>query len=799
MTADRQRSAGLEDSSKRGAVRHGVPLVMLFGLGWICYCPFASSAPAGAETIGDPTRQLDEIVVTARKRQENSQKVPISIIAVSGRQMELSHTYLLTELVEMIPNMQLQFINPRQTAFSIRGLGNNPASEGLDTSVGLYLDGVYISRPGMLRSDLYDIDQVTVLRGPQGTLFGRNTTAGALSISIRKPERTFRSDVQVSAGNLGLTQVSGAITGPMGRTVSGRVAAFYTGRDGTIENIGTGTDLNNQNSRGARAQLEFQPGEAIDLRLTTDFGHQQENSGAQELINPGLTLADDRARPNDVFARAARFDYSPTFDPFARQVNFDQRQAIETNNVGASLEFNWTFAGHTLTSISAWRRWEYLPSNDSDYLPLDIQHTAGINVWNQQWSEEIRIASPVQRRVDFVAGLFLYGQQLETGTIPGATYGADASQFFSQPTLILPANALAGLTSYTHANVDTKSQAVFGQLVWHVRDKWEVTAGARSNWDSKSGVVSRTRSGGSVLNSADPYFASDSAARNQLVPGDANAVNESSGNTLSGSFSLSYKPINTLMLYGSLAHGVKAAGVNTNIPPVGVDPVIRPEVANNIELGIKSTLLNHRLEIDGDLFYANIENYQTTVRDQLIMTSYIANAQAANTRGAELEVRSLVLAGLQLDLAVAYDKATYTSFHNAPCGTEWSGVATSCDLTGRPVSGAPLWSGAFQVESIQRLTSNLEIVSGLEYSFRSSSYYTSDDSAYSLIHGYGLVNAHMSVGPSSSRWQVSFWTRNVLNKDYITALTPGGVFGAGYTVGVTGDPRTYGATVRMKF
>jgi iron complex outermembrane recepter protein len=785
--------------SDRCAVRHAIRLFVLIGLGGIGGSLLAPSARSIAEVLSGPSGELNEIVVTARKRQENSQEVPISIITVSGEQLDRSHIYLLSELAQSIPNMQLQFINPRQTGFSIRGLGNNPANEGLDTSVGLYLDGVYISRPGMLTSDLYDIEQVTVLRGPQGTLFGRNTTAGALSISVRKPERAFNSHVEVSAGNLGLTQVMGSITGPMGRTVSGRVAAFYTGRDGTIENIGTGTDLNNQNQLGTRAQLYFQPSETFDLRLTADFAHQQENSGAQELIDPGLVLANGSARPNNIFLRSARFDYAPTFDPFARQVNFDQRQAIETTNVGASMEFNWNFAGHTLTSISAWRRWEYLPSNDSDYLPLDIQHTAGINIWNQQWSQEIRIASPSHRRVDFVAGIFLYGQQLETATIPGATYGVDAATFFSQPSLILPAYALAGLTSYTHADVDTNSQAIFGQIVWHVQDKWEVTAGARSNWDAKSGVVSRTRSGGAVLNSVDPYFAADTAARNQLVPGDANANNGSSGNTLSGSFSLSYKPFDTLLLYSSLARGVKAAGVNTSILRAGVDPVIRPEVANDIELGFKSSLLNHRLEIDGDVFYANVDNYQTTVRDQLTMTSYIANAESVNTRGAELEVRWLVLAGLQLDMAVAYDKATYKSFHNAPCGTEWSGIAASCDLTGRPVSGAPLWSGAFQVESIQRLTSNWQIGSGIEYTFRTSSYFTSDDSAYSLIHGYGLVNVHMSVGPPSSHWQVSLWARNVLDKDYITALTPGGVFGAGYTVGVTGDPRTYGATLGVKF
>src|SRR5258706_213230 len=191
-------SPGSERSTARRAARHGAHRVMSFALACICGSTFAPGARSNGADISNSTAELEVIVVTARKREERSQDVPISVIALSGKQLERSHSYLPAEVLQSIPNMQFQFVNPRQTAFSIRGLGNNPASEGLETSVGLYLDGVYISRPGMLTSDLYDIQQITVLRGPQGTLFGRNTTAGALSISTRKPEWTFNSDVEFS-------------------------------------------------------------------------------------------------------------------------------------------------------------------------------------------------------------------------------------------------------------------------------------------------------------------------------------------------------------------------------------------------------------------------------------------------------------------------------------------------------------------------------------------------------------------------------------------------------------------------
>jgi len=209
--------------------------------------------------------------------------------------------------------------------------------------------------------------------------------------------------------------------------------------------------------------------------------------------------------------------------------------------------------------------------------------------------------------------------------------------------------------------------------------------------------------------------------------------------------------------------------------------------------------LSQRLQINGNLFWANIKNYQTTVRDRVLVASYLATANSARTRGAEVAVRWAVLDGLHLDTAVAYDDATYTSFDSAPCGTEWTGIATSCDLTGKPISGAPRWSGDVRSEYVRRLTGSLLGGGGIEYTFRSSSYYTSDDSAYSLINGYGLVNLHVSVGSTSDRWRVSLWVRNAFDKDYFASLSVGGVFAAGYVAGLVGDPRTYGATLRLQF
>jgi iron complex outermembrane receptor protein len=198
------------------------------------------------------------------------------------------------------------------------------------------------------------------------------------------------------------------------------------------------------------------------------------------------------------------------------------------------------------------------------------------------------------------------------------------------------------------------------------------------------------------------------------------------------------------------------------------------------------------------VFWARIANYQTTVRDGVLLATYLANAESARTRGAELDLHWIVVAGLQVDATLGYDDAAYTSFHDAPCGAEWSGIATTCDLSGRPIAGAPRWSGYARAEYQHGLAHQLLASGGVEYTVRSSSYATSDDSSYARVDGYGLVNAHADIRSASGRWELSLWARNLLNREYFASLNAGGAFGAGYVAGVVGDPRTYGITLRMR-
>jgi iron complex outermembrane receptor protein len=761
----------------------------------------ASAAGSAGSDLADTSGTLQEVVVSARKRQEDAQSVPISIVAISGEQLEQSHAFLAGDIVQGIPDMNFQFINPRQTAFSIRGIGNNPANEGLETSIGLYLDGVYLSRPGMLTSDLLDIDHIEVLRGPQGTLFGKNTTAGAVNIITRGPENTFSAAADISGGNYRFLQERADVTGPLTPAISARLAVYHTGRDGTITDTTNGSLLNNENKTGARAQLLFDPGAAFTLRLIADWSHQQEDSGGQVLVDPGLVLANGTTRPNNIDVRGARFGYTPIFDPFARQVAIDAPQTMTTTNQGVSAEANWKFDGYTLTSITAWRNWTFYPHNDLDYLPLDIQATGGANVWNKQGSQELRLASPTGGAVDYVGGAYVYWQRVYTGTVPGPSFGADAAEYYSSPSLILPSYALNGVTSTTFSSTATRSYALFGQATWHVSSRWDWTAGVRSTYDDKDSQVARARSGGVALSATDPYFTAATAARNALAPPPARQSDRTAGNTISGMSSISFTPREGILLYATAARGAKSGGLNTSIIPAAVNPVVLPEIANSAELGIKSTF-NRTLQVNVDVFWTDIRNYQTTIRDPILLTSYLANAHGVRSRGAELDSSWLPIDGLRLDAGVAYDEAIYTSFRNSPCPIEYSGIATLCDLSGKPIGGAPRWTGDLRAEYSHALAATgASGYAGAELDYRSNNYYTSDDSRYSLIPSYSVLNAHLGVRTGAGRWDVSLWVRNLLDRHYFTSLNnpAGGVFSSGYVVGSIGDPRTYGATIALKF
>ncbi|HGM5063197.1 TPA: TonB-dependent receptor [Pseudomonas aeruginosa] len=744
--------------------------------------PLASSVPDKADTA------LGKVTVTARRREEDSQKVPTPITVLGGETLEAQRISRVQDLQQVLPSVNVAYIHARQSSVAVRGIGNNPASDGLEGSAGIYLDNVYLGRPGMAVFDLLDIEQLELLRGPQGTLFGKNTTAGVLNISTRAPTFTAERTVEVSGGQDGYFQGRGTVSGPLGETLAGRLSAYRTRDDGYIKNIHDDNYLNGGERQGARGQLLFEPNEDFSLRWIADYNEEDSSNGSMVVYGGAERF----------WQRAALVGASPLRDPQRRKVNINGRQHVSVHQGGSSLEANWNLAGgYRLTSISAYRYWHFTPAND-EQLNVSAINDTGVEVHDRQFSQEIRLASPTGGAFDYVVGAYAFRQNLGNKTF--TSYGPLADLY------LLGANLGALNDTYSKANgkIETDSFALFAQGTWHLTERLDFTAGLRGTYEEKNAKVERFAPlGGAAVGGV------GAAVRNgQLGAYDSGDLSQYNF-APSALLSLSYQFSDDLLGYASLSHGEKSGGVNLAVgsaPSAGADSLlVGPERANDAELGLKSTLFDRRLLLNANLFWTGIHGYQATTLYQAPgstqLVQVLANAGSVRSRGLEFEATALPLRGLTLNFNGSYNDVTYLSFKDAPCPAEVStrpGAPSSCDLTGQRVVGASKWIANLNGEYQWRLDDRFQPYVSASYAYRSAAEGTLDNSDLSKIDGYALVN--LAAGLRSDLGDVqldtSVWLKNAFDKDYY--LSAFASINGSYTASV-GQPRTLGVSLRYDF
>ncbi|ELP3491365.1 TonB-dependent receptor [Pseudomonas aeruginosa] len=744
--------------------------------------PLASSVPDKADTA------LGKVTVTARRREEDSQKVPTPITVLGGETLEAQRISRVQDLQQVLPSVNVAYIHARQSSVAVRGIGNNPASDGLEGSAGIYLDNVYLGRPGMAVFDLLDIEQLELLRGPQGTLFGKNTTAGVLNISTRAPTFTAERTVEVSGGQDGYFQGRGTVSGPLGETLAGRLSAYRTRDDGYIKNIHDDNYLNGGERQGARGQLLFEPNEDFSLRWIADYNEEDSSNGSMVVYGGAERF----------WQRAALVGASPLRDPQRRKVNINGRQHVSVHQGGSSLEANWNLAGgYRLTSISAYRYWHFTPAND-EQLNVSAINDTGVEVHDRQFSQEIRLASPTGGAFDYVVGAYAFRQNLGNKTF--TSYGPLADLY------LLGANLGALNDTYSKANgkIETDSFALFAQGTWHLTERLDFTAGLRGTYEEKNAKVERFAPlGGAAVGGV------GAAVRNgQLGAYDSGDLSQYNF-APSALLSLSYQFSDDLLGYASLSHGEKSGGVNLAVgsaPSAGADSLlVGPERANDAELGLKSTLFDRRLLLNANLFWTGIHGYQATTLYQAPgstqLVQVLANAGSVRSRGLEFEATVLPLRGLTLNFNGSYNDVTYLSFKDAPCPAEVStrpGAASSCDLTGQRVVGASKWIANLNGEYQWRLDDRFQPYVSASYAYRSAAEGTLDNSDLSKIDGYALVNlaAGLRSDLGDGQLDTSVWLKNAFDKDYY--LSAFASINGSYTASV-GQPRTLGVSLRYDF
>ena len=766
-------------------------------------------APSAAAVIqsaagGPDPSQPEQVIVTARKREEAAQDVPIALTVVPAQTLEAAGAYNVDLLTQFAPTLQYYSSNPRNTALTIRGLGTSfgLTNDGLESGVGLYVDEVYVSRPAASTFDFVDVDQVEILRGPQGTLFGKNTTAGAVNISIRKPSFEPELQAEVSVGNYGFWQGNAAISGPLvGDVLAARLSVDGTLRDGTVFDVTSGKNLNNQNNFATRFQLLYRPDEHFNVRFTADYNEEHEACCALSFVGVGATL---KSANRQYQALAASFGYTPaSLDPFDRKI--DENSPTQAYQVlgGVSAIADWDLCTVSLTSISAWRTWNWDPASDRDFTRLSIQ-TISANPDNQnQYSEEFRVSSNGSQTVNYVVGLYSFWQTIDA--TPLAQYGPDANNWLLAGTGS-PSNLLDGYESTGIAHSDTQSYAIFTQTTWNVTNNLHITPGLRYTYEDKFGSFSQTVSGGNPRTDTAADYNADLSNLNSIARNQAYSAHFTNGSP-SGQANISYDLSGTSLAYATYSQGFKSGGINlAGIPvdsagnPVVRTAVIKPENVASYELGLKNQFFDRRLTLNVDAFDEEVKNYQVNVVDSGpgALRGYLSNIPRVRSRGFEWDTAYIVSDALSAYMNGAWTDGSYRSFANGPCPLELTGNSTSfCNLSGRPLPGLSRWSVSGGGEYRRFLTSmNTTAYIGADISYRSKAYSDVSDSEYLLIKSYSLVNAR--AGMNFGRWDVFLWVKNIFDQNYFSYLQPQ-TGNSGMIVGALGDPRMFGATLRLQY
>lgn len=771
--------------------------------------PVLAAAPAPeASATPDDSVGLDAVVVTARRRDEDAQTVPIAVSAFGGVQLEATRTYNVRDLQQLSPSLSVSVTNPRNTSINIRGLGNNVSvyNDGLQAAVGVYLDQVYLGRPGQAVFDLADIDSIQVLRGPQGTLFGKNTSAGAVVIATKAPTFTPEFAGDVTGGDYDYFQTHLVASGPLiADKLAIRIALANTQRDGYMTNVYDGSKTQDYHDFGGRLQLLAKPSEQLTVRLSADYGQQISNTSATVLTGLLTNYADDGAAyPNGYLARAARIGFTPlAIDPGARKVSTDTKNSYFETHGGASAIADYSLPGATITAVTGWRAWHWRPHNDADGTTRPAAIDFHQDNDQQQWSQELRIRSEGDRTVDYVAGVYYFWQKIKALAVN--QYGPYGADWFLAPAAGSATVRAAALNNYrfeSRSSPVTKSAAAFAQATWHVTDRFDVTGGLRYTDESMTGYFRQTASGADIsgLSAADQVAVLALRARF----GAANSFSaKTSGDSLTGNLNLAYSFENGPLVYATYSRGYKAGGLNlSNINTAGanaVDPVIDPEIIDSYETGLKSAWFDHRLTANLALFWTKDANYQTTQVNLINNLSYLTNAGDVRSRGVELDLRAAPIEGLTLYGSATYDDASYTSYKQAACPIEVH-LTTFCDLSGRRLPGVSLWAastgGEYRHAAGTVKAKPIEAYAGFDANYRSAYYTTAADSEYSKIPGYTLVNLRLGIAAEDGSWDLQLWGRNVFDKLYYLSL---GAANTGAVTGTLGDPRTFGLTLRARY
>jgi len=772
----------------------------------------ASSQPAFAQDEAAQGAEaqaggIEEIVVTAQKRTENLQNVPLSVAAFSGETMAKAGIDSVVDLPRLVPNLLLNRGNQvSNLRMSIRGVGA-PGNSAMDPSVGTFVDGIYVPRPGSLVASFNDMAGVEVLRGPQGTLFGRNATVGGILFRTTDPTGNLGGSVEAQAGNYGMQKYSGMINLPAGDKLSFRLAGLYDSIDGYARNRLDGKTFGNRDTAAGRLGMKWDITDTLNWTVKVDYSKIGGDGQVETEIDPATLTATSRARLT-AFTGGNPPDL---YDPFDRKSNQLIYGHLDDKNWGVASNLSWDLAGgYTVRLLSGYRDWQNdQVDGDVVWTPLDLVSRTGAYDSKSQ-SYELQLISPTDQlfggRLDYVAGLYYFQEDFAIGET--LSFGSDLCNKF----VPAPAGAHAACVSSPNKanaavldfNQNASNYAVYAQANVGLTDRLDLVFGGRWTKDDKSGSFVET------INNPFANLLKLRSPENQKL-----SVNDDDFTYRAG---LNWKLNPDLLLFTSYSTGYKSGGFNSGggwrsptLPPLNRE--FKKETSDNIELGVKSTLADGKLRLNATAFRMNLNDFQDRAFDG---TSFnVINAGNLRNQGLELDGDVRATDAIRLFGALGYLDSEFTKYPNASCLPYPAQVNPACvqDLKGKRPVYTPKYQGSVGAQVEGNFDSH-----NLGYAFRTDLSYT-DTTNINSINDNNQQGIQGSTTLLSMRYSLLFGERhhytlsvfgdNLTNQGYCafkTAQVLDNTLGlrdpvSGGTVMRCGvaPPRTYGVSIKAAF
>jgi len=729
---------------------------------------FAQTEPAGDEDKGG----VPDIVVTAERRETNLQSTPIAITALNADELRSKGVSVINDLAATVPNLT-STTGPQGSAdanFFIRGVGQFDFIITNDPGVGVYVDGVYIGRTVGAMLDSGDIERVEVLRGPQGTLFGRNTLGGAISVTTRAPDPTvFSGEARTTYGSRDRAEVEGSINAPLGGDNALRVSGFYRKQDGFARNPLNGNLFGATDRHGVKAALRLQPASNVRVDIAADYSLDKSNPA------PSVLLA---IAPLPFFPPTARNDIQ---DPnnFYRVFGSNSPQA--RNRVwGVSGTIAVDIGTATLKSITAYRDLRGFSTSDPDGTRFRL-YDQNTDTTQNQFSQELQIAgTAIDDRLNYVVGGYFFRESAQqelrlcfapisnsTGVVGG------------------PCN------TWTQGNDQlTKSYAVFGQARYKLTDAFSVTLGGRYTWDEKRIVSNQffdfradAVGPGAVFGFNFPQAL---LGQRIVAPIVTNLPGARNFQQFTPKIGVEYQMDRTL-LFASYTKGFRSGGFNGRlIRPQTTVPSYDPDTNDAFEAGFKTDVLDRRLRINGTAFYQKYKGIQQTIADPAVQFR-VANAGNAELYGFELEVTAVPVEGLNLNGAVGY---TNSKFVNVP--------ASVGPINGNRLPFSPEWTLSLGADYKIALGNIGSITPRVDYRYQARTFFTAFNLPFEQQAPYGILGARVTFADRADRFSLAVYGLNLTDARYYT-FGQNALAAQGVAYNYLGRPREFGVTAGFKF